>query len=94
MSVDAGKQPWESRLREAGAQVEDELRRVVTYLNDEVVPDVRRNGSAALRAAATELARLAERMERGGGGGAAVPPTARPGPTSRPTGETTGEPKR
>jgi hypothetical protein len=36
---------------------------VVTYLNDEVVPDIRRNGSQALRVAAAELQKLAQRMD-------------------------------
>ena len=55
--------PWEQRLQEAAATVEEELRRVVTYLNDEVVPEVRANSSVALRAAAAELERLARRMD-------------------------------
>ncbi len=54
---------WETRLRDAAAHVEDDLKRVVTYINDEVVPDVRRNGSAALRSAAAELERLARSMD-------------------------------
>ncbi len=83
MPVDTGKQPWESRLREAGAHAEEDLRRVITYINDEVIPDVRRNGSVALRAAAAELARLAERID--GRGGAAIPPVRPP---------STGEPRR
>ncbi len=63
MSDDTLKQSWENRLREAAGHVENDVRRLVNYLNDEVVPDVRRNGSDALRAAAAELHRLAERME-------------------------------
>jgi hypothetical protein len=57
------KRPWEQRLHEAGTRVEEDLRRVVQYINDEVVPDVRRNGSEALRAAAVELQKLAQRMD-------------------------------
>lgn len=63
METGTSKRPWEQRLHEAAATVEDELRRVVTYLNDEVVPEVRQNGSAALRKAAAELERLARRMD-------------------------------
>ena len=59
--------PWDARLREAAnhlsSQVEDDLRTLVTYVNDQVVPDVRRNGSVALRAAAAEFSRLAQRVE-------------------------------
>ena len=54
---------WEQQLREAATRAEEELRRVVTYINDEVVPDIRQNGSEALRAAAAELQKLAQRMD-------------------------------
>jgi len=55
--------PWEQQLRDAAARGEEELHRVMRYINDEVVPDIRRNGSEALRAAAAELQKLAQRME-------------------------------
>lgn len=54
---------WEQQLREGAARAEEELRRVLTFINDEVVPEVRRNGSGALRAAAVELEKLAQRMD-------------------------------
>ncbi len=81
MAIDAGKRDWESRVREIGSQVEDELRRFSAYLNDEVVPDVRRNSSSALRSAAAELTRLAERMEDRHG--APPPPPAAAGEPRR-----------
>lgn len=62
-SREAPKRPWEQRLHEAGSRVEDDLRRIINYINDEVVPDVRRNGSEALRSAAAELQRLARKMD-------------------------------
>jgi len=55
--------PWEQQLREAAKHVEEDLRRVLSYINDEVVPDIRRNGSQALRAASEELQKLAQRMD-------------------------------
>jgi hypothetical protein len=55
--------PWEQQLREVATRAEEELRRVVTYINDEVVPDIRRNGSHALRAASEELQKLAQRID-------------------------------
>ncbi|HEY4379614.1 MAG TPA: hypothetical protein VGN01_04665 [Acidobacteriaceae bacterium] len=55
--------PWERQLRDAAARAEDELRRVVTYINDEVVPEIRVNGSHAVRVAAEELQKLAQRMD-------------------------------
>jgi hypothetical protein len=57
------KKPWDQRIQEAGARVEEDLKRLVNYINDEVVPDVRRNSSEALRSAAVELQRLAEKMD-------------------------------
>jgi glutamyl-tRNA reductase len=72
------KWDWEQRLHEAAATVEDELRRVITYLNDEVVPEVRQNSSAALRMAAAEMERLARRLDdRKGAAGAPPPPPGR-----------------
>jgi trans-2-enoyl-CoA reductase len=61
----AGNDPkqWEQQLRDAAARAEEEVRRVVTYINDEVVPDIRKNGSQALRAASVELQKLAQRMD-------------------------------
>jgi hypothetical protein len=63
MATEEPKRPWEQQLRDAAAHLETDLRNVVTYINDQVVPEVRRNGSEALRAAAVELHKLAERMD-------------------------------
>ncbi len=63
MSQNEPKQPWETRLNETAARVQEELRRVVRYIDDEVVPEVRRNGSAALRSAADRLQQLAQHMD-------------------------------
>jgi len=54
---------WEQQVRDAAVRVEEDLRRVVAYINDQVVPDIRRDGSQALRAAAAELQKLAQRMD-------------------------------
>jgi hypothetical protein len=63
MSPGEQKRPWEEQVRDAATHLETDLKKVVTYINDEVVPDVRRNGSEALRAAAAELHRLAQRID-------------------------------
>ena len=63
MTTGDSKRPWEQQLRDAAGHLETDLRNVVKYINDEVVPEVRRNGSDALRAAAAELHRLAQRMD-------------------------------
>ncbi len=54
----------DEHLGSAGPRIEEEVQRVITYLNDEVVPEVRRQSSTALRFAANELGRLAEHLER------------------------------
>jgi hypothetical protein len=62
---------WEQRLHEAGTRVEEELRTLISYINDEVVPEVRKNGSVALRKAAQQMETLARKMDertRPGGG--------------------------
>ena len=38
---------------------------MITYLNDEVVPQVRRNSSEALKIASVQLAKLAEALDKG-----------------------------
>jgi hypothetical protein len=81
MPTGPSTRPWEQELREAAARIEQELRQVVTYINDEVVPDIRRNGSTALRSAAAELEKLAQRMDDRRA--ASEPPPA-PNETQRP----------
>jgi hypothetical protein len=83
MSTEQQKRPWEQQLRDAAAHVEADLKKVVTYINDEVVPDVRRNGSDALRAAAAELHRLAQTMDDHARKRSSPPPPPPPG-TPRP----------
>lgn len=61
--ADQAKGQWEQAIEGTAAKAEAEVRRVIAYLNDEVVPEVRRDGSRALRSAAKELLKLAERMD-------------------------------
>jgi hypothetical protein len=63
MPTEEPKRPWEQQLRDAATHLETDLKNVVRYINDEVVPEVRRNGSEALRSAAAELHKLASRMD-------------------------------
>lgn len=60
----------EDKFNEAKPRVEEELKRVINYLNDEVVPEVRQSSSKALKIAAEKLAKLAERMDRNADPGA------------------------
>ena len=78
MATGDPKRPWEQQLKDAAAHLETDLRNVVTYINDEVVPEVRRNGSEALRAAAAELHKLAQRMDDHARKAATQPPPPKP----------------
>lgn len=53
----------DGRVGEALPRVEEEVKKVISYLNDEVVPQVRQNSSEALRVAAQHLSRLAEHLD-------------------------------
>ncbi len=63
MPPEVPRQPWQDRLQETAARVEDELRTFANYINDEVVPDVRRHSSEALKTAAAELQKLAQKLD-------------------------------
>jgi hypothetical protein len=45
-------------------RLEEDVKKVITYLNEKVVPEVRENSSKALRIAADQLARLADHLDR------------------------------
>ena len=57
------KRPWETKLSEATARIEQELRSVVRTIDEEVVPEVRKHGSSALRRLSTRLEQLAEHLD-------------------------------
>jgi hypothetical protein len=63
MSPAPNQKPFDQRLHQAARRAEEELRRFTRYLDEEVVPEVRRNSSTALRAAAVRLQKLAESMD-------------------------------
>ena len=54
----------DEHFSDAIPKAEEELKKVITYLNDEVVPQVRQNSSQALRVAADQLTKLAEHLDR------------------------------
>jgi hypothetical protein len=80
MATEEPKRPWEQQLRDAATHLENALKSVVKYINDEVVPDVRRNGSEALRAAAAELHKLATRMDEQARKSSTSPPPPKDAP--------------
>ncbi len=54
---------WNGKVNEAAERAESELRKLIAYLNDEVVPDVRRHSSTALHTAADRLHELARTLD-------------------------------
>jgi hypothetical protein len=83
MSAAPNQKPLDQRLQEAARRAEEELRRFTRYLDEEVVPEVRRNSSTALRAAAARLQKLADSMDesrsqagKGGSSSGTNPPSA------------------
>lgn len=75
-------------VNKALPRVEEELKKIIAYLNDEVVPKVRENSTKGLRVAAEQLSRLAEHLERTTGdrasGRSQNPPTQNPpGPNNQ-----------
>jgi hypothetical protein len=47
-------------------KVEDEVKKVIAFLNDQVVPRLRQDSSQALHAAADRLRKLAEQLDGNG----------------------------
>jgi len=58
----------DEHLNQGMPRVEEELKKVIAHLNDQVVPQLRQGSSQALRAAADRLRKLAEQLEDGPGG--------------------------
>ena len=54
----------DENIGDAADRLEKESERMITYLNDEVVPAIRQGSTKALRTAAEQLNRLAEYMDR------------------------------
>jgi hypothetical protein len=52
------------RIEEAIELIEMELRHAVAYINDAVVPQIRRESISAMRAVSETLRNLADRMEQ------------------------------
>ena len=56
---------WGRRIEEAVELIEMELRHAVAYVNDAVVPQVRKESISAMRTLAETLRNLADRFEQG-----------------------------
>ncbi len=65
------------RIEEAVELIEMELRHAIAYVNDAVIPQVRRESITAMRTLSDTLRNLADRMDRASGAGPADrPPSA------------------
>ena len=60
----------DERFNQAMPRVEEELKKVIAFLNDQVVPQLRQGSSQALNAAADQLRKLAQQLDDGPGSGA------------------------
>lgn len=71
------------RIEEAVELIEMELRHAVAYVNDAVIPQVRRESITAMRSLSETLRNLADRMDRPSGAGpGGEPPSAGRDPRS------------
>ncbi|MBT9331660.1 hypothetical protein [Paracidobacterium acidisoli] len=59
----------DEQVENAVPRIEEDLKKLIAWLNDEVVPEVRRSSSKGLRTAAEQLERLAAHLDRRGGSG-------------------------
>lgn len=59
-----GANPSNAKIHQAVDRVERELAELIRYMNDEVVPEARKQSSHALRIAAQKLSQLADTMDK------------------------------
>jgi hypothetical protein len=84
------------RIEEAVELIEMELRHAIAYVNDAVIPQVRRESISAMRTAADTLRTLADRFEQRSGAAAGSRGTATGAggnPTEDGAPKTAGEPR-
>ncbi len=60
---DTNQKPLQEQLKEVGAQIEQELKRAVKIIDEQVVPEVQEQGAKALRDASERLSKLAEHLD-------------------------------
>ncbi len=64
MSNESEKKNRPISFENAGRRVDEEIEKLITYLNDEVVPSVRKHSTKGMRIAADKLTWLADYMEQ------------------------------
>jgi hypothetical protein len=75
------------RIDEALELIQMELRHAITYVNDAVIPQVRKESIGAMRTAAETLRNLADRIEQRTSAPAGQPDGAPPNPPKSESGE-------
>lgn len=60
---DNNQKPIAEQLKEVGNQIQQELKRAVQIIDEQVVPEVREQGSTALRDISQRLTKLAEHLD-------------------------------
>jgi hypothetical protein len=60
---DNNQKPIAEQLKEIGAQIEQELKRAIQVVENQVVPEVREHSANALREASQRLSKLAEHLD-------------------------------
>jgi histidinol dehydrogenase len=60
---DNNQKPLSEQLKEVGTNIEQELKRAIQIIEEQVVPEVREKGSTALRDVSQRLSKLAEHLE-------------------------------
>lgn len=73
------------RIEEAVELIEMELRHAIAYVNDAVIPQVRRESISAMRTAADTLRNLADRFEQRSNAAAGYPPNPPRNPAGQPS---------
>jgi len=53
----------DERLNQALPRIEEEVKKVIAYLNDQVVPQLRQGSAQALHTASDQLRKLAEQLD-------------------------------
>lgn len=53
----------DDRLNQALPRIEEEVKKVIAYLNDQVVPQLRQGSAQALHSASEQLRKLAEQLD-------------------------------
>lgn len=64
MNNDSSKKDHRASFENMGKRVDEEVEKLISYLNDEVVPSVRSHSIKGMRVAADKLARFADYMEQ------------------------------